>query len=278
MPSAPTSTASFAAAHRARPTSSTRSATPHAADGRAARRAAGVRRAAVEQAVLPLRRRDWLEGDPGQPPPPAARKQGRNARLGAPLQPRRHLDAGQVGVSVVRRVGPRVPHGPVRADRPALRQGAAPPAAARVVHAPERADARLRVRVRRREPAGARVGRAGASTRSTGDRRATRDRALPRARVSRSCCSTSPGGSTARTPRARTSSPAGSSASTTSASSTAPSRCPTGGHLEQADGTAWMAFYCATMLSMALELASDDPAYEDSPRSSSSTSSPSPTR
>ena len=38
---------------------------------------------------------------------------------------------------------------------------------------------------------------------------------------------------------------------------------PTGGHLEQADGTAWMAFYCGTMLSMALELASHDPAYED---------------
>jgi hypothetical protein len=38
---------------------------------------------------------------------------------------------------------------------------------------------------------------------------------------------------------------------------------PTGGHLEQADGTAWMAFYCGTMLSMALELASGDPAYED---------------
>jgi hypothetical protein len=38
---------------------------------------------------------------------------------------------------------------------------------------------------------------------------------------------------------------------------------PTGGHLEQADGTAWMAFYCATMLSMALELARHDPAYED---------------
>jgi phosphoserine aminotransferase len=38
---------------------------------------------------------------------------------------------------------------------------------------------------------------------------------------------------------------------------------PTGGHLEQADGTAWMAFYCATMLSMALELAQDDPTYED---------------
>ena len=38
---------------------------------------------------------------------------------------------------------------------------------------------------------------------------------------------------------------------------------PTGGHLEQADGTAWMCFYCATMLSMALELASEDAAYED---------------
>jgi hypothetical protein len=38
---------------------------------------------------------------------------------------------------------------------------------------------------------------------------------------------------------------------------------PTGGHLEQADGTAWMAFYCATMLAMALELAAEDPVYED---------------
>ncbi len=38
---------------------------------------------------------------------------------------------------------------------------------------------------------------------------------------------------------------------------------PTGGHLEQADGTAWMAFYCANMLAMALELAREDPVYED---------------
>ncbi len=38
---------------------------------------------------------------------------------------------------------------------------------------------------------------------------------------------------------------------------------PTGGTLQQADGTAWMAFYCGTMLSMALELAQDDVAYED---------------
>ncbi|HEX3595431.1 MAG TPA: glucosidase, partial [Polyangiaceae bacterium] len=38
---------------------------------------------------------------------------------------------------------------------------------------------------------------------------------------------------------------------------------PMGGHLEQADGTAWMAFYAATMLAMALELAHHDPVYED---------------
>ncbi|HEX3600362.1 MAG TPA: glucosidase, partial [Lacipirellulaceae bacterium] len=38
---------------------------------------------------------------------------------------------------------------------------------------------------------------------------------------------------------------------------------PMGGHLEQADGTAWMAFYCSIMLSIALELAAEDPSYED---------------
>jgi hypothetical protein len=38
---------------------------------------------------------------------------------------------------------------------------------------------------------------------------------------------------------------------------------PTGQVLQQADGTAWMAFYCGTMLSMALELAEGDPSYED---------------
>ena len=38
---------------------------------------------------------------------------------------------------------------------------------------------------------------------------------------------------------------------------------PTGGFLQQADGTAWMAFYCLTMLSIALELAEMNPVYED---------------
>ncbi|HET9490268.1 MAG TPA: glucosidase, partial [Methylomirabilota bacterium] len=38
---------------------------------------------------------------------------------------------------------------------------------------------------------------------------------------------------------------------------------PGGGHLEQSDGTSWMAMYCLNMLAMALELARDNPAYED---------------
>jgi hypothetical protein len=38
---------------------------------------------------------------------------------------------------------------------------------------------------------------------------------------------------------------------------------PTGGHIDQADGTAWMAMYCVNMLAIALELARTHPAYED---------------
>ena len=38
---------------------------------------------------------------------------------------------------------------------------------------------------------------------------------------------------------------------------------PGGGRLNQADGTAWMASFCLTMLSMSLELALTKPAYED---------------
>lgn len=38
---------------------------------------------------------------------------------------------------------------------------------------------------------------------------------------------------------------------------------PMRGILEQADGTAWMSFYCTSMLGIALELATDRPAYED---------------
>jgi len=38
---------------------------------------------------------------------------------------------------------------------------------------------------------------------------------------------------------------------------------PTGDRLEQSDGTSWMGMYCLNMLAIALELARQDPAYED---------------
>lgn len=38
---------------------------------------------------------------------------------------------------------------------------------------------------------------------------------------------------------------------------------PTGGHLEQSDGTSWMGMYCLNMMTIALELAGTNPAYED---------------
>jgi hypothetical protein len=38
---------------------------------------------------------------------------------------------------------------------------------------------------------------------------------------------------------------------------------PTGGHLEQADGTAWVALFCQNMLEISMELAAHDSFYED---------------
>jgi len=38
---------------------------------------------------------------------------------------------------------------------------------------------------------------------------------------------------------------------------------PTGGYLEQADGTAWMALFCQNMLEIAVEIASEDRTFED---------------
>ncbi len=38
---------------------------------------------------------------------------------------------------------------------------------------------------------------------------------------------------------------------------------PTGGHIEQSDGTSWMGMYCLNLMAIALELARTRPAYED---------------
>lgn len=38
---------------------------------------------------------------------------------------------------------------------------------------------------------------------------------------------------------------------------------PTGGHIDQSDGTSWMGMYCLNLLAIALELAQTNPVYED---------------
>src|SRR5262249_6014381 len=66
--------------------------------------------------------------------------------------------ARQMGISVVCRVGPRLPHDPVLENRSALCEEAARPLSARMVHAPKRADPCLRIRAWRRKSTGARLG------------------------------------------------------------------------------------------------------------------------
>ena len=63
--------------------------------------------------------------------------------------------------------------------------------------------------------------------------------------------------------RARTFSRAASWAWTTSASFNRSEPLPGGEYIEQADGTGWMAMYSLNLMAIALELARDDPAYED---------------
>ena len=224
--------------------------------------AAGLRRAPLEQAVLPLRDAALARGrSRASPRRPPERGDGPQRRVAARLQPRHHLDARQVGVSLVRGLGPRLPHDPVRADRPPLRQGAAPAPAARVVHAPERPDPGLRVRLRRREPAGARLGLlAGLQD----DRRQGAARpAVPRARVPEAAAQLHLVGEPQGPGGAATSSPAASSGSTTSASSTARARCRPAATWSRPTAPRGWRSTATPCCRMALELASEDPAYED---------------
>ena len=116
----------------------------------------------------------WLRRRPGRSRRRRHRGSRPQRRLAAPQQRRRHLDAGQVGIPLVRRLGPRVSLRGAGADRPRFRQGPADAADARMVHAPERPAAGLRMGVRRRQPAGACLGRLARLSRSTARRGAAR--------------------------------------------------------------------------------------------------------
>ena len=131
---------------------------------------------------------------------------------------------------------------PLAHGRPRLRQAAARADAHGALPAPERADPGLRVELQRRQPAGPRLGHLFVYQHEKRTDRRGRPR-LPRRAPSRSCCSTSPGGSTARTRRGRNVFEGGFLGLDNIGVFDRSAPLPTGGYLEQADGTAWMAFF-----------------------------------
>ena len=112
---------------------------------RGAGAAPGAGRDAVVKAVLPLRHRALAPGRPGGSDAAGLAPARAQPRLDAPQQHGRHLDAGQVGVPVVRGLGSRLPLRRAGARRSGVREGTADPAVPRVVHAPQRAAAGVRV-------------------------------------------------------------------------------------------------------------------------------------
>ena len=156
--------------------------------------APSVGRAAMGQAVLRIRRaplagRAWHQPVGSE----RARELGPQRALVSHACGRRDLDARQVGVSVVRCVGPGVSLRAAVARRRRLRQGADRAAAAHALHASERADPGVRVELQRCQPAGHRVGGAVRLRARGRDPRRGRSR-VPCARVRPPAERTSPGG------------------------------------------------------------------------------------
>ncbi len=154
--------------------------------------AAGARRHALDQAVLLLRRGPVAEGAPREPPP--AREQAVPEPGMVPHdEPGHHLDARQVGIPLVRGLGPGLPHAPARDRGSRLREGPDGADAPGRLPAPQRADAGLRVELQRREPAGPRLRDPLPPPHREGPARDQRTSSSS-GRPSTSCSSTSPGG------------------------------------------------------------------------------------
>ena len=166
----------------------------------------------------------WLEERGSDPFKRESQARAAQRQLAPHVQRRRDLHAGQVGISLVRGVGPRLPRHGADARRSGFRQAAAQADAPRTLHASQRTDSGLRMELRRRQSAGACLVHHLHLSPGKGGERAKETRNGSRA-VSRSCCSTSPGGSIARIASAAMSSKAASWASTTSACSIAVRRC-----------------------------------------------------
>ncbi len=251
---------------------------PALADGGAARRPAGVRRAALVEAVLPLRRRaTGSTATPASRRRPPSASTGRNADWRAPLQPRRHLDARQVGVPLVRRLGSRLPHDPVRrASIPSSPRSSSCCCCASGTCTPTGSSRRTSSRFGDVNPP-VHAWACWRVYKMTAPARPARP-AVPRARLPEAAAQLHLVGEPQGRGGQATCSPAASSGSTTSASSTARKPLPGGGHARAGrrhglDGV--LLHHHAR--DGARAGATTIPPTRTSPRSSSSTSSPSPT-
>ena len=197
----------------------------------------------------------WLDGDPGQPPPPESRR-GPQRRLEPPGLLRRPRDARPLGVPLVRGLGPRLPRGRLGAPGPRVRQVPDAGAAQGVVPAPQRRAARVRVELRRRQPTRPRHGGpAGLPRRRCRDRDFL-ERVFQKLLVNFTWWLNrqDPDGNNVF---------GGGFLGLDNISPLDRSNLPDGVRLEQADGTAWMAYYALSMLVIAVELAADNEVYED---------------
>ena len=152
---------------------------------------------------------------------------------------------------------------PLATGRRRVRQAPAAADPARVVHAPQRATARVRVELRRRQPAGARLGGLARLRDRTRDRTGTADITFLKRvfhklllnftwwvnRKDEGGNNVFEGGFLGPGQHRRVRSVA--------------AAVHRRHHLEQSDGSSWMAMYSLNLLTIALELARHDPAYED---------------
>ena len=128
-----------------------------------------------------------------------------------------------------------------------------------IVPAPERPDPGLRVELQRRQPAGARLGDALPATASSRRCAASGGRRVPQARRSASCSLNFTWWVNRKDRIGKNVFEGGFLGLDNIGVFDRSAPLPTGGHLEQADGTAWMALFCQNMLEIAVELAADDP-------------------
>ena len=145
-----------------------------------------------------------------------------------------------------------------RARRSRVRQGAAAADHARVVHEPQRPAARLRVELRRRQPAGARARRARRCSSTT----ARRDHTWLE-RIFHKMLLGFTWWANVKDPEGDQLFGGGFLGMDNVGPFDRSAPLPPALVLEQADGTGWMALYCLSMLEIALVLAAEDPAYED---------------